>query len=789
MDALFKFVSAYNLEDLEEIRMRILGSIADKGFDHYLGFIRKMNRLIDRALRDDAILGDDDFWSENLFPGVWWKTEIPNLNKLPGFWRQVKRATSFGEGSAVGSLLKMTIDYTSLFDVKKIVGKADWMTKQQTVMFLAAIPAYLRNSDTMFPVFANMDYTYRKAKEGDKGTKKEGGPAPFADKPYLVRKALPLFTAAMRGSGPLMLKLLQQLNVKPASTPQERRHEKHCGKREGKFAAGKGGISLTEITEGIFADLPLLTPREVQFIKSRIADPEFRVFLDRLNASDGPKGSASLAQVYFVPDGHEGTAVVKFLKPMYVFYFLCECNLLLTEVWRRIAALADTPEIAMDVRRLLLALVREFGHEFDFSREAKFTVQGFEVYNRPKINVRSIQLLGANLEPFPALVTTKAPGAGLDKWIERKDVPVGRVETLYRAISNLLTLWFKNAFWGTGLIHADLHPGNIFVSEDMTFVTLIDYGSCVVLRERQQCLLVDAMVISAQFTEMIEYIPAIAPDNCTTPVKQDLDRVEGPLSFYRGRLTPQQWVGLRERLGADTGRVDREHAQNIQTGIKFVKKIWQACRVAERPLSEVTQVAEDILDYTRYLSFGVLFVAIANKAINGLGECISNEILMFGRGIAYIGTMVGNVQEVCSDLERCPFFELSPIVKGLLFRHPGQLLRLARTGSVCRRGVAEAPRPPLSPTPAPTPAPTTAPTLSSSTPTSPYSKLKEVATEKALEGLEHVKGQVKARVTEEQKKLQKEIESVSDQINALSSQLDELFPGLKSRGKELLLRG
>lgn len=53
-----------------------------------------------------------------------------------------------------------------------------------------------------------------------------------------------------------------------------------------------------------------------------------------------------------------------------------------------------------------------------------------------------------------------------------------------KMLANTCELWFKEAIYGTGVFHGDLHPGNIMV--DNNSLTLIDFGNATKLSEKEQ---------------------------------------------------------------------------------------------------------------------------------------------------------------------------------------------------------------------------------------------------------------------------------------------------------------
>lgn len=56
----------------------------------------------------------------------------------------------------------------------------------------------------------------------------------------------------------------------------------------------------------------------------------------------------------------------------------------------------------------------------------------------------------------------------------------------------LKNLWLSNALFGNGLLHADLHPGNILIDfggskSNRAYITLVDFGNVGHLQKKYQC--------------------------------------------------------------------------------------------------------------------------------------------------------------------------------------------------------------------------------------------------------------------------------------------------------------
>ena len=626
VDKLFMLKSPFDREQLLGIRRNILETMKEKTFDHYMAqmhFIRDESVKI--VANEIALANDDMYWQQmELFKKPYWMTESPYLNDL---YTQNK---GFFGSSPTSTTTSVTNVIMSDVHVSKLMGVADWMTIQQKILFKTIITTYFRKNSRLWPIHLNMDFTFLESR--DKVNGKNGN----------FESLKTLFKSLLSGSGPFILKILQQINTSNKSK-----------------IAGK--ITVAELTSDIFTNVPGLTPSEVEFVtQSFDIAPSYLTHM-----SHKILGSASIAEIHETySDEYKMPAVLKFIKPLYAYYFLCELNFLLTDVWREIASQSDgNKKHVIQCRKLLLFFIQEFIKEFDYYGEFVNTTIGWKIYNKPGQMLGSSMALECKVNPFPVLVLNFVKGTSLDKML--KDV-VGidsgggggdnyenRAKTnhnglskqiapsfvqIYKQVDNLIRLWFKETLWGSGFFHADLHLGNLIEGTD-GILYAIDFGSCGVLSTKEQCAMITAMVVSGQFIN---------------------------------RSSKLSDAEIRRK--------------NIKTAMKFVKTIWEICHVRRFTQDHLQEIAVKIIDKRYKSKYGLIFSSLFLDIIeysDDIGICTNSPVLLFGRACAYIGNVMQRVQEVCSESGHCPIWSLDGVITSNLARNPMQLLRFASVGHVC----------------------------------------------------------------------------------------------------------
>ena len=620
------FISPFDVSKLQDVRTTILQEMKDKTFDYYLEKMKKINEEIDLIIGDDEKIIDDDYWEKHGQEETFWQKESPELNSI--YKTQKLKRLGLVEPSGVTSLGSIFLTDKA---VKKLVGEAEWMTAQQLILFRTIMSLYFKNNIKLWPVHLNMDLSFIKTQDKVKSSlfnnsnnnnnnntnnKNDDETDSRSSRVIVVDKVKLLFKSMLAGSGPFILKILQQINSNNNNTVKD--------------------MKVADLTSDIFSNVPGLTESERDFVVSNFAIDSS--YIDDMN----PKmlGSASIAEAHVTfSKEHNTKAVMKFVKPMYAYYFLCEINFILTDIWKNLTRFADnnTTHI-LQCRKLLMFLVREFSKEFDYEGEFNNTVIGYEIYNEPMGPIKSMVAIEVKVNPFPVLIMEYVEGKALDKILNNPKTSKEEYVVLYNNILILFSLWMKRTLWGkAGFFHSDLHPGNIIVDQKGDF-NIIDYGSCGMLTKRQQCVMITAMMVSGQFQHLTTY---------------ELKTTKG----------------------------QRIHEKNLKVSKKFVQLIWQICEVHGYKKTHLDDVAEKILIYGR-LNFVQLFLEIVEISDN-IGECTNNPVLLFGRGVAYVGNLLDSIIKKCNNQELCPDFKIKDLIKSALLKHPTQLISFFAKGRVC----------------------------------------------------------------------------------------------------------
>jgi hypothetical protein len=227
-------------------------------------------------------------------------------------------------------------------------------------------------------------------------------------------------------------------------------------------------------------------------------------------------GSASLAEAHIstLDDGTE--VVIKFLRPMYAYYYLCEADFLLTTVWDKFkpSVRANFPDasdeqverMTLQAQKLLMFLVSEFAGEFDYKKEFANMERGAQIYTDPANGVFSAEGIEVGADTIPYIVQSKAEGIMFNDYLTRLDkmpreeAHAGIVQA-YKMQTHVYRLWVTETLINTGFFHADLHGGNMMISEDGKRITVIDYGSAGELRSLKQCQLIDSVLAWARLSD------------------------------------------------------------------------------------------------------------------------------------------------------------------------------------------------------------------------------------------------------------------------------------------------
>lgn len=244
----------------------------------------------------------------------------------------------------------------------------------------------------------------------------------------------------------------------------------------------------------------------------------------------GPKNSGSVGQVHFATLRSSGEEVViKVLRPGVEEDFALEAAAM-----RKAAGGAGLESIAEK-------FVKNIGLELDFRIESANIEHG-AIYVDPEHGIS----IAHRVESIPAekdvLVTRKAPGASIKKFVEPADL-LKRGEALEDVLAN----WMKVAIFRNGFFHGDLHTGNLFLDVDPKYplgyqVTVIDFGNASRLTRNEQkgfMRLISAITLNSP-EEALQAMAAIGhvPDESREALRAELTRLlETP-----PRLPLHSWI-------------------------------------------------------------------------------------------------------------------------------------------------------------------------------------------------------------------------------------------------------
>jgi hypothetical protein len=665
------YAGPFDQQQLRDIRLNIVKDMENKKFSHYTAEIKKITDEIQKTLESRTLdVLPDDYWHTtlpNIFPRgkTWWKDQSPELS-----YRKSQLSNKMPH-TGISSILKHVVR-TNWID--NLIGDANWMTAQQRILFKTVLSSYYKNNISIWPIMLNVDLVYENLinpDPADAEEKKENESV----KPTAKIVAIEIVKSILAGSGTFVLKILQQIGN---SSDNEI----------------VGGVKFADLASAVFDQVPKMPPAEFEFVKDALdISPVYKTNMKKITL-----GSASIAEAHPTIDMFGAPVVVKFLKPIYAYYFMCECELLLTVVWPELRTASNGNNTMLrQSRQILMFLIREFADEFDYQGESENTIAGFEIYNQPAQYVRSAQFINVAIDPFPVIVQTNAPGITLKKALKEimkkpRDVREKLFSQIQTGINSLYGIWFENLFWGTGFFHADAHVGNVLVPDmimlesqmkrnEKTTIWLIDYGSAGQLSKKMQCQLIDTLITSGKFEQMYELVPPRHPMDTGDGERVPLT-THPLLIFFQSynTLTPLQQHGLLQNILSNEAVILKQHRVNLKVSQAFIKHVWDVCEVWER--SDLVSLSLILLNYSEKLDFGKLFLTIV-KYGRDIGVCTFNETLMFGRGVAYLGTMNDQIWINCDNEEVCPDWILDEKIPGMLLKHPAQTLNFIRGRPVC----------------------------------------------------------------------------------------------------------
>lgn len=664
-----KLLFPYNLKQLRQFRMELLKEMRSNGFSYYLTQMNEISNKIKNIMLDDSQIKKDNLWETfefkhtPSFQSEYWKQESSWINK------KYSKKSKLNVSNTVSLFM-------SEEKVNALMGEADWMTVQQIILFKSVITSYFSNDSRLWPIGLNMDYVFKtqfiesdsiknesdeeksqrigknniKIKQWEKEIQTyeceekknkmfdiDGKKRPIYPELEIKEKeksnqtfAFRILKSSLSGSGPFILKILQQINTS----------------NNKKIKSGRGGsLKVADLTNGVFSNIPGLSVEETEFVKKNI-----NFFRDQSivnNTNPKQLGSASIAEAHFShSDLYNMDVVIKFAKPMYAYYFLCEINFLLTKTWKKIRKYTESKRrgelYVTQCRRLLMFFINEFISEFNYKQEFVNTTVGYEVYNQKNGPIKSIVAFDYSINPFPALALEKVDGTTVDKELDRirkipdKKEKVKQLKKIYNLVDKLIKLWFSKTLWGGGWFHADLHAGNCMISGNNLY--LIDFGSVGKLSKNHSCRLISSMIKSANFYQL------------------------KPKSNKNQKYKGKEW--------------NEKHKYNKNQAENFINSIWKLCKVKKKYQNSesLDYIVDKILDYKYGLYFSTMMIKVAELS-DSVGICITSDILMFGRAIAYLGNMIYQIYLDCNDKYECPIWLINPVIKRNIILNPIRTMR------------------------------------------------------------------------------------------------------------------
>ena len=669
MQSLLNVLSPFNQKQHEEFRYTLLTSMKKKGFSHYVNQLKTIQTRIITMENNNNMTDflNDDYW-------------IPLFDRKTAWWEKQEEfkwaSNTYNSAFVKSASVFFSKQMLSTSSIDKLLGNVTYLTPQQIIFITELITQYYTGNKRLWPVTMNIEMGYLLYSGENHSFKQEN---------FIKRDIMKLLMYLLSGSGPFMLKILQQVANKADDIKNS-------------------DVNWSEMTKNIFDAVPPLTKEEFVFVKENLSKT-----LSISHIHNKTIGSASLAETHSAKDAFGEDSIVKLIRPMYIIYFFCECDFLLVDLWKKIGdkiRASVVPQKKQDLlikqtRQLLLYLVKEFSYEFDYEKESIYTSIGYETYNQPSLNLFSSQLIQFAVDPFPVIVQTQVGETSLKSLLtfwkseqftrsypkDGKKLIQSVAPLLYRSLCNLFEVWVKNVFWGKNhFFHADLHTGNI---RTLTFDRLvklaavsatnkkkqkqtaplfvIDYGSAGILKKRVRCRLLTALLQTSNLVAM----PRPPPQN----IKEvDTEITREILPFY-GKTPP---TGLS--VAVNNQQVLENHRKNIKESKKFVQLVYQLCEIEPHD-ANIDEISIYILKYNKPMTFSSLFLKLIRFG-GEIGICTSNQMINFGRGIAYLNDTIELLCKEC-DPKDIEWFSINTVVKKELMLHPLQLFNLKTGKEIC----------------------------------------------------------------------------------------------------------
>lgn len=295
---------------------------------------------------------------------------------------------------------------------------------------------------------------------------------------------------ALKGSGPYLLKILQLLGDTVSSTSEEGRKLKD--------ALGQLKDSLLPIAPEIQAAMVMNLVENGQ--------PTIKDLTDIRSLGAASVGETLLATAE-LENGDRKDVVLKLLKPG-VDQRAARERAMMERIAKEIPGMQET----------FAGIADQIDRELDLSREAENVLRS-GVYRKADIGyiepVKAVKKLDATQEFMfmekASGATVKAQlnglrgkaavsneGGDLERQVELQDrLKDGRV--LSQRLTTLASVWLKEALFGTGFFHGDLHSGNMMYDPELRggLLTLIDFGNAGVLERHERANMLK-LILSAE---------------------------------------------------------------------------------------------------------------------------------------------------------------------------------------------------------------------------------------------------------------------------------------------------
>jgi hypothetical protein len=148
------------------------------------------------------------------------------------------------------------------------------------------------------------------------------------------------------------------------------------------------------------------------------------------------------------------------------------------------------------------------------------------------------------------------------------------------------------------------------------------------------------------------------------------------LQSFRGYRTRKEWAEMECQYLKHQSKYDKIHVRNLKRATKFIMMIFDLLQVTNIRDTDhdVIQLRDRILDYDEGKhDFGRMFLVIITYA-KDIGRCMYDSILMFGRAMAYMGSIYEALVEMQTGELDPPSIDIVPIVTRNITKNPRQVI-------------------------------------------------------------------------------------------------------------------